>query len=59
MTPSESLSNSISAIGVATPVVIYFALGDRAGTLLERLKEWMAHNNAVIMAVLLLILGVS
>jgi threonine/homoserine/homoserine lactone efflux protein len=49
----------IAAIGVATPVVIYFALGDRSAELLERLKTWMAHNNAVIMAVLLLVIGVK
>ncbi len=47
----------IASIGVAAPVVIYFALGDRAGPLLERLKDWMAHNNAVIMAVLLVVIG--
>jgi hypothetical protein len=47
----------IGAVGVAAPVVIYFALGERAGPLLERLRAWMAHNNAVIMAVLLLVIG--
>jgi threonine/homoserine/homoserine lactone efflux protein len=47
----------IGTIGVAVPVVIYFALGDRAGPILDRLKEWMAHNNAVIMAVLCLVIG--
>jgi threonine/homoserine/homoserine lactone efflux protein len=49
----------IASIGVASPVVIYFALGERAGPLLERLKNWLAQNNAVIMAVLLLLLGVK
>jgi threonine/homoserine/homoserine lactone efflux protein len=49
----------IASIGVAVPIGIYFALGDRAGPPLERLKEWLAHNNAVIMAVLLLIIGVK
>jgi threonine/homoserine/homoserine lactone efflux protein len=49
----------IASIGVAAPIVIYFALGERAGPLLERLKEWMGHNNAVIMAVLMLIIGVK
>jgi threonine/homoserine/homoserine lactone efflux protein len=49
----------IASIGVAVPIVIYFALGDRAGPLLERLKSWMARNNTVIMAVLLLIIGVK
>ncbi len=47
----------VATIGVATPVVIYFALGDRAGPVLERISGWMAHNNAVIMAVLCLVIG--
>jgi threonine/homoserine/homoserine lactone efflux protein len=47
----------IGTVGVAVPVVIYFALGDRAGPILERLKAWLAQNNGVIMAVLLLIIG--
>ncbi len=47
----------IGTIGVATPIVIFFALGDKAGATLERLKGWMAHNNGVIMAVLCLIIG--
>jgi threonine/homoserine/homoserine lactone efflux protein len=49
----------IASLGVGAPIAIYFALGERAGPLLERLKGWMAHNNAVIMAVLLLIIGVK
>ena len=47
----------IGTVGVAVPVVIYFALGDRAGPILQRLKSWLAQNNGVIMAVLLLIIG--
>jgi Sap-like sulfolipid-1-addressing protein len=42
---------------VAAPVVMYFALGERAGPLLARLKDWMARYNAVIMAVILLLIG--
>jgi threonine/homoserine/homoserine lactone efflux protein len=49
----------IASIGVAIPVVIYFALGNRAGPLLDRLKTWLSANNAVIMAVLLLVIGVK
>ena len=49
----------IGSLGVAIPVVMYFALGDRSGPLLERLKDWMAQNNAVIMAVILLLIGVK
>ena len=49
----------IATTGVAAPVVIYFAMGDRAGKTLGRLKDWMSHNNAVIMSVLCLIIGVK
>jgi threonine/homoserine/homoserine lactone efflux protein len=49
----------IGTIGVAVPVVIYFGLGDRAGPILQRLKSWLAQNNGVIMAILLLLIGVK
>jgi hypothetical protein len=49
----------IASIGVGAPVVIYFALGDRAAKLLDGLKTWMARNNTVIMAVLCLIIAVK
>ena len=32
-------------------------LGERAGPILDGLKTWMARNNAVIMAVLCLVIG--
>lgn len=47
----------VASLGVATPVFIYLFTGDRAATMLDGLKAWMIHNNAVIMAVLLLVLG--
>ncbi|MFI5047586.1 MAG: GAP family protein [Acidimicrobiia bacterium] len=47
----------IGAIGVAIPVVIYFAMGDRAPALLASLKTWMGIHNAAIMAVLCLVIG--
>jgi hypothetical protein len=49
----------IATIGVATPVVIFFVLGDRAPALLDRMKGWMGQNNAVIMTILCLIIGVK
>jgi threonine/homoserine/homoserine lactone efflux protein len=49
----------LATVGVAVPVVIYFALGERSGAVLDRLKTWMAKNNAVIMAVLLVVIGVK
>jgi threonine/homoserine/homoserine lactone efflux protein len=49
----------IASIGVAAPVVVYFAMGDRAAAILDELKTWMARNNAAVMAVLCLIIGVK
>ncbi|GII97898.1 Sap-like sulfolipid-1-addressing protein [Sediminihabitans luteus] len=47
----------VASVGVALPLVIYFALGDRAGKVLDELKDWMVQNNAVIMSILLLVIG--
>ena len=47
----------IASLGVATPIVIFFAVPDRSAELLGRLKTWMADNNAVIMAVILVVIG--
>jgi Sap, sulfolipid-1-addressing protein len=47
----------IATIGVAAPVVIYLFMGDRAPATLGRLKDWMSHNNAVIMTVLCVIIA--
>jgi threonine/homoserine/homoserine lactone efflux protein len=47
----------VAIVGVATPAVIAFAMGDRSDALLDRLRAWMAHNNGVIMAVILLLIG--
>jgi len=49
----------IATIGVGTPVVLYFALGSRSRQLLDRLRRWMAQNNAAILAVLFLVFGVK
>ena len=47
----------IAIVGVSIPVVISFAMGDRSDELLVRLRGWMARNNGVIMAVILLLIG--
>ena len=49
----------IATLGVAIPVGIYFALGERSAKLLAGLKDWMSEHNAVIMSVLCLIIGVK
>ena len=48
---------AIGTIGVATPVVLSFAMGPRSRELLDPMKAWMARNTDVIMAVLVLIIG--
>ena len=47
----------IGTLGVGIPVVIYFAMGERSQKLLAGLKDWMSAHNAVIMAVLCLIIA--
>ena len=47
----------IATVGPAIPVVIYFAMGDKAPALLERLKAWMGTHNGAIMTVLCLVIG--
>jgi threonine/homoserine/homoserine lactone efflux protein len=49
----------IATIGVAVPVVLYFAMGERSAVLLGRLKSWMRRHNAVILAVVLVVIGVT
>ena len=47
----------VATVGVAAPVVMFFALGDRSQRILAGLRDWMGQHNAVIMAVICLILG--
>jgi threonine/homoserine/homoserine lactone efflux protein len=47
----------IASAGVLTPLVLSVALGDRSGELLDALTGWLARHNAVIMAVLFLLIG--
>ncbi|MBD8079563.1 GAP family protein [Cellulosimicrobium arenosum] len=47
----------VASIGVALPVVVYVSTGDRAGKMLDEMKAWLVGHNAVVMAVLLLVIG--
>jgi hypothetical protein len=47
----------IGSLSILAPLVIYFSLGARAPQILDGLKQWMAANNATIMAVLLVVIG--
>jgi threonine/homoserine/homoserine lactone efflux protein len=48
---------ALGTLGVGAPIAIYFGMGDRATTILGALHDWMARENATIMAVLCLIIG--
>ncbi|TCC48966.1 GAP family protein [Kribbella capetownensis] len=48
----------IAACTVAVPVIAYLAAADRMAQPLETLREWLVRENAVVMAVLLLVIGV-
>jgi threonine/homoserine/homoserine lactone efflux protein len=47
----------IASVGVGAPVAIYYLMGDRATRILGDLHDWMARENAAIMAVICLIIG--
>jgi threonine/homoserine/homoserine lactone efflux protein len=48
----------IAASTVAVPVIAYLAASARMAGPLEALRAWLVHNNATVMAVLLLVIGV-
>lgn len=48
----------IAASTVAAPVIAYLAAANRMAAPLETLHQWLMHNNATVMAVLLLVIGV-
>ncbi|RVW09874.1 GAP family protein [Prescottella agglutinans] len=49
----------LAASTVAVPVIGYFTMRERATSWLKGLKVWLTANNAAVMAVLLLVIGVS
>jgi hypothetical protein len=48
---------AVSASTVAVPVLAYAEVGHRLDEPLARLKTWMEHNNAALMAAILLLIG--
>jgi hypothetical protein len=47
----------LASIGVGAPLAFAAALGERSRGPLERLRSFMGHNSATIVAVLLLVIG--
>jgi threonine/homoserine/homoserine lactone efflux protein len=48
---------AIGTLGTGTPVVLYLSMRERSQRALEELRDWMAHNNATIVAVICLLIG--
>ncbi len=48
----------IAACSVAVPVIAYLIASAKMAGPLESLRHWLVHNNATVMAVLLLVIGV-
>lgn len=49
----------IAGVTVAGPVIAYLVASKRMAAPLESLRNWLVHNNATVMAVLLLVIGVA
>jgi MFS family permease len=49
----------IGSITIAIPSLIYLIMGNKAAKTLNEMKAWLMHNNATVMFILLLILGVD
>ncbi len=47
----------VATLGVGAPIAIYFLMAERATKILDELHDWMARENATIMAVICLIIG--
>ena len=47
----------IAASTVLAPVIVYFAMGDRAAAILGGWRKWLEENDAVVTAVVLLVLA--
>lgn len=48
----------IAVLGVAAPLVVTVALGDRSRGILESWRTWLEQNNATVLAVLFLVFAV-
>ena len=48
----------VAVLGVAAPLVVTLAMGEKAQQILDSWKAWLRRNNAVVMGVLFLIFAV-
>ena len=48
----------VAVVGVAAPLVVMLAMGEKAQPILDEWKAWLGQNNAVVMSVLFLVFAV-
>lgn len=49
----------IASLSILIPVVVFLMLGEKAEVAMNSAKDWLIQNNQTVMAVLLLVIGVS
>ena len=49
---------AVAAISVAVPVLLYAVLGERMLGPLTRMRDWLERNNAVVMSIVMVVIGV-
>ncbi len=52
-----ALYAAVGALSVALPVLAFLVLGDRVMTTLKRGRDWLERNNAAVMAVVMVVIG--
>ncbi|WP_075872130.1 GAP family protein [Kocuria sp. CNJ-770] len=52
-----ALFTLVASLGVAAPLLLRVALGDRADPVLAAAKAWMTANSALVMTVVLVVIG--
>lgn len=61
-TPQEAVSLVVYVVVASTsiiaPIVVYFALGEKAAGILGGWKDWLTTHNSAVMAVVFLLIGV-
>ena len=49
----------LASLSVGVPVIWYLLAPESAGKSLEKMRVWLVHNNAIVMAVLFLLIGIN
>lgn len=50
---------AVASTGIATPIVVNVAAGERSEELLGRMRGWLARNNSAILAVICALIGIN